>query len=187
MQRVSNMQKTLSKIEDWLYRKFLAKKHLQWKKEGYDQGYSHAEGEIKYFKETCDAHVRTIIQECEDKISQMEYLQEQRTNDVIESWFVDPTKVLTITKTGLMMLNGEQLGEREINNYKSEVRTMKSFMIYDIIMNTVRQKANEKAILHSNASNYVNTNPDLLAGKMMIFNLDIVKTIIDKIDNYKNK
>ena len=184
---MEKLNQYLQTIQEWIYRSILAKKHKQWLKEGYDRGYEHAEADIAYFKRTCDDEIKKIQAICDGKIAQADYDKEKFIADLLEKWFVDPAKVFTVTKSGIIMLNGEQITQQEMINLKSEVRSFRSMVLYEIIMNTLRQKSVEKSILASNASNYIETNPELLAGKMMIFNLDIIKNIISKIDNFKMK
>lgn len=102
-----------------------------------------------------------------------------------ESWLVDPEYVFAVSKTGLVQLNGQQITSLELKNLKSEVRALKDFSIWKIVLATLREKAIEKAVLTSTDLYSLKGNEQVLAGKMMIYNLDIIKTIIDKIEKAK--
>ena len=112
---------------------------------------------------------------------------EKIKNKQLESWMTDPNFVFSVSKTGLVLLNGEQLSTPELKNLKSEVRALKEFQIYKVLQHTLRQKAIEKAILTSTDLYSPKGNEQVLAGKMMIYSLDIVKTIIESVDNAKVK
>lgn len=85
------------------------------------------------------------------------------------------------------MLNGQQITTPELKNLKSEVKALKEFQIYKIIQSTLRQKAIEKAVLSSTDLYSLKGNEQVLAGKMMVYSLDIIKTIIQNVDNSKLK
>lgn len=103
------------------------------------------------------------------------------------SWMVDPNYVFSIGKTGMILLNGDQITSQELKNLKSEVRALKEFEIYKILQATLRQKAIERAILTSTDLYSLKGNEQVLAGKMMVFSLDVIKTIINDIDAAKMK
>lgn len=103
------------------------------------------------------------------------------------SWLVDPESVFSISKTGLIMLNGAQITDRELKNLKSEVRALRDFELFKVLQNTLRQKAVEKALLSSTDLYSLKGNEQVLAGKMMIWSLDIIKTIVNDIDKAKTK
>lgn len=105
----------------------------------------------------------------------------------IESWSVNPQSVFSVSNTGLILLNGEQITSQELKNLKSEVRALKEFQIYNILQNTLRQKAVEKAVLTSTDLYSLKGNEQVLAGKMMVYSLDILKTIIESVDKAKVK
>lgn len=103
----------------------------------------------------------------------------------IASWFVEPYYVFSVSKSGSILLNGEQITLQELKNFKSEVRALKDMQVWRIVQNTIRQKAIEKAVLTSTDLYSLKGNEQILAGKMMIWNLDVIKTIIDDIDKAK--
>lgn len=99
-----------------------------------------------------------------------------------ESWLVDPDYVFAVGKSGQILLNGVQITTPELKSLKSEVKALKEFKIWQVIQSTLRQKAIEKAVLNSTDLYSLRGNEQVLAGKMMIFNLDIQKTIINAIE-----
>lgn len=106
----------------------------------------------------------------------------QNSVDPALSWMVDPNYVFAIGKAGQILLNGDQITTAELKNLKSEIRAFKEFHIYKIIQSTLRQKAIEKAILASTDLYSLKGNEQVLAGKMMVFSLDVIKTIVEDID-----
>lgn len=111
--------------------------------------------------------------------------KEKRDEDMQESWFVDPEYIFGLSKGGLITLNGNQITTQELKNLKSEIRALKEFEIYKILQTTLRQKAIEKAVLTSTDLYSLKGNEQVLAGKMMVYSLDIIKTIINDIDAAK--
>jgi len=194
------MKTLLLKIEDWIYRKLIQKKHLEWTKQSYDRGFSHGIADAEHWH-------RLLLQEQEDKKkiiadrdTAIKYLEDEREMfraqrdearsqlmNLETSWFVDPEKVLTVNASGLVFLKGEQITERELLNLKSEIRSIKGMQFYDLVQNTIRAKAVEKAVLTSTDLYSLKGNEQVLAGKMMIYNLDIIKTLVEKIDKAKIK
>lgn len=150
------------KFKDWLYRCFLAKKYLEWKQKHYAQGYEHAKADADHWWKS--------------KVSEME-----------KSWFVDPDNIFSIGRTGFIMLGGQQIGDKELANLKSEVRALKSMQIYEIMQHTTRQKALERSVIGATDLYSAKGNEQVLAGKMMVYSLDIIKTVIDRIDKAKSR
>lgn len=111
-------------------------------------------------------------------------IEELKKND-ISKWLVDPDWVFALSKSGLVLLNGEQITTAELKNLKSEVRAFKEFQIYKILQNTLRQKAIDKSVLASTDLYSLKGNEQVLGGKMMVYNLDIIQTIINRIDKAK--
>ncbi len=114
-------------------------------------------------------------------LSQIEDLKKKD----LSMWLVDPDWIFAVTKGGLIQLNGEQVTTQELKNLKSEVRALKEFQIYKIMQNTIRQKAIEKAVLVSTDLYSAKGNEQVLGGKMMVYNLDIIQTIMNRIDKAK--
>lgn len=149
----------LNQIKKWL-NKDLQKEYSR----GYNAGLDHADQQLQDIRSYYMIEIEKI------------------KNKHLESWHVEPDLVISVNKTGLILLNGEQLTIPELKNLKSEVHALKEFQIYKILQNTVRQKAIEKAILASTDLYTPKGNEQVLAGKMMVYNLDIIKTIIDQVD-----
>lgn len=93
---------------------------------------------------------------------------------------IDPWKVFTCDeRTGVLKLNGEQLADSEVKELKAEVDVFTRFKLWGIFHETLRQKAIEKAVLHSTDFEQV------LTGKLMLLNLSVMKTIMDLIQKAK--
>ncbi len=121
----------------------------------------------------------------EMRIKAMQAEMEKSRMDYLSLWMVDPNYVFSVTKTGIILLNGVQITNQELKNLKSEIHALKEFEIYKVLQNTLRQKAIEKSVLFSTDLYTQKGNEQVLAGKMMIFSLDIIRTIINDIDRSK--
>lgn len=98
-----------------------------------------------------------------------------------EDWLVQPLDVLTVDKKGQTYLDGMLLDEVTLKSLKAEAKALKKFKIWAIIQETLRQKAIEKAVLHS--LNYEQT----LSGKMMIHSIGVFKSIVNVLEKYGDK
>lgn len=131
------------------------------------------------------------VADSEDSMSKLRtyYLGEitKLKNDEAKSWLVDPEFVFSVSKAGNALLNGDQITTAELRNLKAEVHALKEFQIYKILQNTLRQKALEKAVLTSTDLYSLKGNEQVLSGKMMVWNLDVLKTIVNSIDKAKIK
>lgn len=151
-----------SKIKDWLYRKLIAKGLQELREEAYQKGYKHGSEQF------------------EEKVA---YLINERYT--AQHWLVNPDEVLTVSDgtsgfpKGVVFLNGNKITEIEVKELKSEIKAFKNFRLWRILQETLRQKAVEKSVLTS--TNF----EEVLAGKMMIHNIGIIKSIVDVLDNYK--
>lgn len=109
-------------------------------------------------------------------------LVEQNKNN----WLVDPEMVFSVSKAGNVMLGGQQITANELKNLKAEVKALKDFEIWKVLQHTLRAKAIEKAVLTSTDLYSLKGNEQVLGGKMMVFSLDVMKTIIQNIGSAKN-
>lgn len=91
---------------------------------------------------------------------------------------IDPTQVLQVAKNGMLLLNGEPITEIELTNLQQEVKALKNFRVWRIMQETVRERAIEKGLLTSTKWE------ETLAGKMMIHNLGLLKSIADVLEGY---
>jgi hypothetical protein len=92
---------------------------------------------------------------------------------------VDPLEVLVVTKDHKMFIGSEPITEIELKNLQQEVKALKSFRVWRILQETIRQKAIEKGLIQSVVWE------ETLAAKMMIHNLGIIKTIVEVLDTYR--
>lgn len=150
------------KIKEWFYKFFISHFYLKEKKEIYDRGYAHGIED----------------QRLKDEIDALERMK---------SWTIDPQQVIGYLQNGTIMLGGEQVTERQLKNLKAEIRTLNEFEIYGIFINTVRKLALDKAVITATDLYSPKGNEMVLAGKMMVYNLDVLRTIISRIDKAKIK
>lgn len=144
-----------------------------------------------------DKRFKKYSEETEKRVNQMyqnlrteyeakyQYEKDQFKKNELEKWSIDPDYIFSVSKTGLVMLNGQQVTSSELKNLKSEVRAIKEFQIWKVLQNTLKQKAIEKGMLQATDLYSLAGNEQVLSGKMMIFNLDIFKSIIERIDKAK--
>lgn len=156
LKKIKIIMEISSKVKDWLYKKFISKGLQEVRKEARESGYSHG-----YY----DAE--KIYKEKEKHLSLLE-----------KEWTIDPEEVVHITEAGLIFINGTQISDIEIKEIKAEARALKNFRIYKIFQETLKQKAVEKSVLQS--KNF----EEVLAGKMMIHSVGIIKSIVDLFDKY---
>ncbi len=118
---------------------------------------------------------------------QIEDLKKEYKDEKANSWLIDPDYVFSVGKSGQIILDGAQITTPELKSLKSEVKALKEFRLWKIIQSTLRTKAIEKAVLTSTDLYSLKGNEQVLAGKMMVYNLDIIKTIITAIDKANMK
>lgn len=91
---------------------------------------------------------------------------------------IDITQVLQVSKDHMLCIDGKPLTELEVSKLKEEARVLESFRIWLIMQETVKQKAVEKGFLESKDWE------ETLAGKMMLHNLGLLKSILEVIQKY---
>lgn len=104
-------------------------------------------------------------------------IQRRAINMFCESGYPNPLNVFDISPSGIAYLNKEPLNKEKAFQLKQEAGLLKSMDIWDVIQETIKKEALVKGITHS--KNW----EEVLAGKMMLHNLGIIKSIIDKIQN----
>jgi hypothetical protein len=137
----------------------------------FDMGYR--EG---YLKAKIESEID--IQVSEDLIDRLE----QRVSEMKSVWFVNKSKVLVVEPSGTITIGGNPMTKQELAILKSEVQTFRNFSYWKIVEETIKQKAIEKSVVSSNVTDIKEQNLELLAGKMMIHNLGIIKSIGDLIE-----
>lgn len=83
--------------------------------------------------------------------------------------------------TSLIYLGGEQLNNQEISNLQAEVRFLRSSKLWPIITSTLKSQAQDVMF------NKSQTFDDMVAGKMMLRNLDVQEKILATIEKFTNK
>jgi hypothetical protein len=82
-------------------------------------------------------------------------------------------------------LGDRMLTTTEIKALQAELKAMKQFTVYPILIETLKQSAVEKAVINSGVTSVKDENLELLAGKMMLHNLGLEASIIKAIEDYK--
>ena len=107
------------------------------------------------------------------------YFNEQVEREVtrkysISNWLVDPNRVFVVTKSGAY-LGLDPLPKAKAKDLKTIAVLLKDSMLWDLLHNTLRQKAVDKSVIES-------TNwEQVLFGKAMIHNLGIIKALVEYI------
>lgn len=107
----------------------------------------------------------------------------ERLKNWVKNWLtsylfcsVNARDVVTYNdKTNLLYLGGEQIGKLEAHSLLEEVRFLEKTKVWQIMQETLRSQAMEKAFKSS-----VNFQ-DLLTAKLMLYNLDVQKKICDTV------
>lgn len=97
-----------------------------------------------------------------------------------DNWLVDPSTVIHASESGNVFINREPITKDEIKVLKEEIKYLTRCRIWSIFQETLRQKAIEKAVMQSTNFEHV------LAGKMMVHSLGIIKSIVETIQKIKD-
>lgn len=89
---------------------------------------------------------------------------------------VDPQEVVLVNQSNELFVGGVKLTDIELKNIQAEVKALKSFRLWSLFQNTVKQKAIETGFVKAE------TWERTMAGKMMLLNLDVLKSIVDSIE-----
>lgn len=84
--------------------------------------------------------------------------------------------VITVNK-GIMSLGGVVITPDELKQLNAEAKTLEKFRIWSIMMNSIRHVAEDKIINKSTNFEHV------MSGKMMLFNIDTLQSIVDILKN----
>lgn len=87
---------------------------------------------------------------------------------------------IIIIRNGIVYLNGEQIGESELKELKREASLIKELRLWKILTNTLRSDAQER--MYNKAVNF----DDMMAGKLLLYAIDLQEKIVNKLDNLKS-
>jgi hypothetical protein len=73
---------------------------------------------------------------------------------------------------GVMYVGGEKMTDHDIANLTSECLFLKESRLWDVFMNTVKSQAREVMFERSKSFD------DMLSGKLMLYNLDVLDSIV---------
>lgn len=86
---------------------------------------------------------------------------------------VDSRKIIkSDPKTGIVYMDDKMLDQATIQNYKQEAELMNQLGLWKAIEETVKASAQKRIFVDSKDMN------DVLAGKMALYNLDLIKKIL---------
>jgi len=96
--------------------------------------------------------------------------------------FVEEDKILTYSeKTGMIFLGGEKLEPEAALSLRQEAELLVNTKIWEIFQNTIGDTA-RKAMFEKSQS-----FEDMRSGKMMLYNLSILKKVVDIFRSYIHK
>lgn len=88
---------------------------------------------------------------------------------------VDTRDVLSATKDKILLLGDIKITDTELQNLQMEAKTLKNFRIWKIMQETIKQKAIKMGFVESE------TWERTMSGKMMLLNLDVLRTVIESL------
>ena len=91
-----------------------------------------------------------------------------------------PEDVFSI-KNGVFMFGNEQMSHEEIKSMQEEIKFIEKTRVWTILVATLESDAQEKMFLKSTSFD------DMWAGKMMLYNLSVVKNILRRIKSFAKK
>jgi len=91
------------------------------------------------------------------------------------NWLVDPNSVILITNSGAY-LNHEPIMKDKAKQLKQEATFLTGSLLWNILTNTLRQKAIEKSVMES--LNY----EQVMFGKAMVHNLSLIESIVNRLE-----
>lgn len=168
--------KHLDSLKRWMYLTFVSKYFIEQVRAAQTRGERYADNDVKQLQEKHQEELRKERME-----SYKEGVKDAK-NEMRASWFVDPEEVFTFKpESRVIQLGGEQISNVELKSLKAEAKALDGFSLWHIFNHTIRKAAIDKAVIHSSVDSDQDKNMELLAGKMMIYNLDVLRTIIKKV------
>ena len=93
---------------------------------------------------------------------------------------VNPYQVIRIDdKLNKAFIDGKELTKEEIKLLKDEIFALRQSRLWKIFSNTIAEQA--RKVMFEKSLNF----EDMYAGKMMLYNLDVLNKITKVIENYK--
>jgi len=93
---------------------------------------------------------------------------------------VNPYQVIRIDdRLKKAFINGKELTKEEIKTLKYEIYILKQSRLWNIYTNTIAEQA--KKVMFEKSTSF----EDMYAGKMMLYNLDVLQKIANIIQEYK--
>lgn len=91
-----------------------------------------------------------------------------------KNWQVNPQLVFSVNLKGVCYLKDKPLTFDKSLQLKQDANQIINMLLWDVLQNTLRQKAIEKSVIESENWEQV------LSGKMMIHSLNIINTIVEQ-------
>lgn len=108
-------------------------------------------------------------------------LIEQLKNWLTKNLFctVDPKQVLKQDKNGIFLIDNEIVSKEEMRSLQNEAKFLQHTRLWQILTETIKDQA-EKVMFEKSTS-----FEDMRTGKMMLYNINLQKQIVNIIEKYK--
>jgi hypothetical protein len=88
-------------------------------------------------------------------------------------------EVITISKSGIVFINGVQITNSEKTNLRLEAELLEKTRLWKILTDTISDHAEKRMFINSTKWE------DVLAGKMALYNISIIKNIVKLLQSIK--
>lgn len=92
---------------------------------------------------------------------------------------IDPRDIVVFAKNGMIFVGGEQMGDAELRAMKEEIKFLEETKTWKLLTNYLNNQARLKMFEESQSFQ------DVLIGKMMLYNTNVQKEILERIKNTK--
>lgn len=158
-------------VADWFAHHIVPKTVKNERSAAFTQGYEDGYLKGRQHERESNAAKAPLAPPAMDK----DLIERRAINLFCEKGYPNPLHVFQISASGLPYLNQEPITKQKAQQLSQEAGLLKTMYIYEVIQESIRQEAMTKAVTYS--KNWEET----LAGKMMLFNLGIIKNIIESI------
>ncbi len=98
----------------------------------------------------------------------------KKTKDLLN--LVNADDIIYIDSNNNIVINGQYASVNEINNLIADAKFFKNSQLFKLFQGTVVKNARMKMFDHS--QNF----DDMISGKLMLYNLDILRQIVDRLN-----
>ena len=92
---------------------------------------------------------------------------------------IDIDDVITISKNGIVYINGDQITDGEKQALRTEAHYLEQSRLWKILTDTISDHAEKRMFINSTKWE------DVISGKMALYNVSVMKNIIKLLKNIK--